>query len=134
MQVRIIAAACLAVLGLAGCGKSAPQSPPTPPAHGRYAGVGIYSPGEAWSKLAAEQESATPAAAHTRDDEAVIVVVDGQTGEIRECGDLSGYCVGMNPWKTALSGAQAAPVPLHAHDAESESGSASAASSASSSR
>jgi hypothetical protein len=132
MKVRIIAAASLAALGLTGCGKSAPQSPPVPPAHSRYAGVGIYSPGEAWSKLAAEHESAAPAAAHTRDDEAVIVVVDGQTGEVRECGDLSGYCVGMNPWKTALSGAQVAPVPLHAHDAESESESASAGSSTSS--
>ncbi len=31
------------------------------------------------------------------DDEQVIVVVDSDTGEIRQCGALSGYCVGLRP-------------------------------------
>ncbi len=37
------------------------------------------------------------------DDEQVIVVVDSDTGEIRQCGALSGYCVGMRPWDHGVS-------------------------------
>jgi hypothetical protein len=73
---------------------------------GRYMGVGIYQPGAGWTRQVAGQSPATGAAARLADDEAVIVVVDGQTGEVRGCGDLSGYCVGMNPWRNALPKSQ----------------------------
>jgi len=83
--------------------------------HGRYVGVGIYGPGDPWAKLAAAPHPADAAAASTTDDQAIIVVVDSDTGEVRACGDMSGYCIGMNPWKTALQPSQVAPVDLTGH-------------------
>src|SRR5579872_3886441 len=83
--------------------------------HGRYVGVGIYTPATPWTKLAAASGSASPAAARLADDQAIIVVVDSDTGEVRACGDLSGYCVGMNPWRAGLARAQTAPVDLTQH-------------------
>jgi hypothetical protein len=29
--------------------------------------------------------------------------VDSQTGEIRQCGNLSGHCIRMNPWEARQS-------------------------------
>ncbi len=81
----------------------------------RYVGVGIYSPGTMWTKLVMAQQPKAPTLAKPVDDQAVIVVVDSHTGEIRSCGDLTGYCVGMNPWKTPLTPAQSAPVSLTTH-------------------
>ena len=76
---------------------------------GRYIGVGIYSPGEIWSRIV--HDGPPPAGPiKPADDQAIIVVVDSKTGEIRSCGDLSGYCVGMNPWKTPLPPSQSAPI------------------------
>ena len=61
------------------------------------------------------------------DDDQVIVVVDSTTGELRECGNLSGYCVGLQPW--ARPAPQTAPVVLakHANDVSREAGTASQA-------
>ena len=39
--------------------------------------------------------------ARLSDDEEIIVVIDNQTGEVRQCGDHSGVCVAMNPWKSS---------------------------------
>jgi hypothetical protein len=61
---------------------------------------------------------ADPTSATTADDEHVIVVVDSQTGEIRECGDYSGVCASFNPWTRAIAGEQAAPVKLTKHAAD----------------
>jgi hypothetical protein len=55
------------------------------------------------------------AAARPIDDQAIIVVTDSATGEVRACGDLTGYCIGMNPWKSALVGAQIAPIKMTSH-------------------
>lgn len=82
--------------------------------HGRYAAIGIYQPGDGWTKMLADQQAPGPDAARQLLDQAVIVVTDSQTGEVRACGDMSGYCVGMNPWKAALTGAQVAPIRLKA--------------------
>jgi hypothetical protein len=71
-------------------------------------------PGQPWTKLVAAQAT-NGAAARTADDQAIIVVTDSDTGEVRACGDLSGYCVGMNPWKSALPASQLAPVNLTEH-------------------
>jgi hypothetical protein len=57
-----------------------------------------------------------PAAATTADDSQIIVVVDSNSGEIRQCGNLSGHCIGMNPWANALGQDRAAPVALDAHE------------------
>lgn len=64
--------------------------------------------------VAANTPKETPAA-RTIDDQAIIVVIDSDTGEIRGCGDLSGYCIGMNPWSKALTAAQIAPINLTEH-------------------
>jgi hypothetical protein len=49
------------------------------------------------------------------DDQVVIVVADSHTGELRACGDLTGYCIGFNPWRQPLAAAQTAPIQLVAH-------------------
>ena len=100
---------------LASCGRSNAQSDTV--AHGRFLGIGVYSVGQLWSKMVVG--SATDAAsATTADDEHIIVVVDSQTGEVRECGDYSGVCASFNPWTRALAGQQLAPVKLTKHAAD----------------
>jgi hypothetical protein len=106
------AAGVVAACGLAGCGAHPAR---TASHHGRYVGIGAYSAGALWSKMAVANPPRDPSAAKTADDEHVIVVVDSDTGEIRQCGDLSGYCIGMNPWAKPLSPSQGAPVALTAH-------------------
>jgi hypothetical protein len=85
--------------------------------HGRYVGVGIYSPGQLWQRMVTAEPpaNAPPEAARTSDDEQVIVVVDSDTGEIRQCGNLSGYCVGLNPWTKALTSQQQLPASMTVH-------------------
>ena len=83
--------------------------------HGRYVGVGIYTPGAPWAQMARTQPPSDAAAARLADDQAIIVVTDSSTGEIRACGDMSGYCVGTNPWATPMAKSQIAPVELTAH-------------------
>lgn len=89
-----------------------------PSRHGRYLGIGTYAAGELWAKMAQRDMPRDPATATTADDEHVIVVVDSQTGEIRECGDYSGHCISMNPWTKAIAPEQAAPVKLTKHAAD----------------
>ena len=96
MLIRLIGLLLLTAC-LAGCGGRA-DSGPGPRHGGRYVGIGIYSPGAMWQRLAGTPASRDESAATLRDDEQVIVVVDSQTGEIRQCGNLSGHCIRMNPW------------------------------------
>jgi uncharacterized protein YceK len=79
---------------------------------GRYAGVGLYGADRGWAHVAGAPAPADKAVATTADDTTVIVTVDGATGEIRQCGNYSGHCIAMNPWRGALGGKQAAPVSL----------------------
>ena len=104
---------------LASCGRGWPVDGSSE-THGRYAGVGIYAPTSAWTHLAANQSSKTPTTAKSSDDQVIIVVEDSRTGELRACGDLTGYCIGMNPWKTALAGSQFAPLNMTQHMTEHE--------------
>ena len=106
----------LAALGLAACRERPVESQLR---HGRFTGVGIYSPGELWSKMVGGDAGGEPSAARTADDEHVIVVVNSDTGEIRQCGDLSGYCVAMNPWTKSLLKSQDLPVRLTARPSPS---------------
>ena len=80
--------------------------------HGRYVGIGVYSAGALWSKMAISAPPKAASAATTADDEHVIVVVDSQTGEVRECGDYTGICVSLNPWTKAILSEQNTPVVL----------------------
>ena len=68
--------------------------------------------------MAATNRARDAAAANLGDDDHVIVVVDSRTGEIRQCGNYSGHCIGMNPWAGPLGQGQAAPVPLTKHAAD----------------
>lgn len=103
-------------LALAGC--SAPPSSTGSTAHGRYIGIGTYAAGELWSRMVIANPTKGISAATTRDDEHVIVVVDSQTGEVRECGDYTGLCVSMNPWTKPIATPQIAPVTLTKHLAD----------------
>jgi len=108
-------------LALGGCRKAESLTgDDTMPHHGRYTGIGIYPADKMWSQIAGADKPKDKALATTADDQNVIVVVDGETGEIRQCGNLSGYCVGMNPWSHALAGKQNAPLGLDKHVADIE--------------
>jgi hypothetical protein len=78
-------------------------------------GVGIYSPGESWTHVLDAQKASQGPAARPIDDQAIIVVEDSQTGEVRACGDLTGYCVGMNPWSVSMPAARRSPIALSEH-------------------
>ena len=108
----------LALASLAGCDKAEDATGPGGPHQGRYLGVGLYSPGQMWAQMVRHDAPKDPAAAVLADDDEVIVVVDSRTGEIRQCGNLSGYCVGMNPWSKPLAAGQSGPVPLSKHAAQ----------------
>lgn len=77
-----------------------------------------------WKQLAGPTPKEA-AAARIADDSYVIVAVDSRTGELRQCGNLSGHCIGMNPWSATLTQAQLAPASLAKHaeqlDAEAQS-------------
>lgn len=109
----------VAVVGLTACSRPG-EGYPAARNHGRFEGVGIYPAGLLWSRLATTGDQGAPAAAKLRDDDQVIVVVDSNTGEIRECGNLSGYCVGMNPWAHPISAPQTAPVSVQLHVEEAQ--------------
>ena len=82
--------------------------------HGRFAGVGLYGADHGWAHLAGAPKPADKAVATTADDTMVIVTVDAATGEIRQCGNLSGHCIAMNPWRGKLAPQQAEPVSVTA--------------------
>jgi hypothetical protein len=115
MSRPVFAALALAGLGLLGCKRISEPPAGQGTLHGRYAGVGIYGPGRQWTKLIANPQATDKQAAQPIDDQVIIVVQDSATGEIRACGDLTGYCIGMNPWKTALVSTQIAPIKLTEH-------------------
>jgi hypothetical protein len=125
MRFVAIGSALVAALVLGGCARKS-EAWFGDSHHGRYVGIGLYSPGKIWTKLAGYQAGKAPAAANLRDDDVVIVVTDSDTGEIRACGNLSGFCIGQNPWKSSLPAAQQAPLPLTTHQEDSDSETAAA--------
>jgi hypothetical protein len=112
MRNAIVGLAAFCALGA--CNQREASGAPPPP-HGRYIGVGTYSANRLWAHLQGAPQPPDKAKATLADDQQIIVVVDSVTGEVRECGDMSGYCVTMNPWRTP---AQAAPAALARHAAE----------------
>ena len=112
MKLLVIGSATIIAASLCGC--SNPHSG-SYAQHGRYVGIGIYNPESQWTRMVnADAQKVTPAA-RTVDDQAIIVVEDSETGEIRACGDLTGYCIGMNPWKKVLTSSQTVPINLTEH-------------------
>ena len=109
--------ALLAALSVGAC-NSAPESSPSAGSQGRFIGIGIYEAGDVWAQVTAANPSRDAAAANLDDDDHVIVVVDSRTGEIRQCGNFSGHCIGMNPWSGPLGQGRTAPVPLTKHAAD----------------
>ncbi|HEY2048863.1 MAG TPA: hypothetical protein VGH03_05945 [Caulobacteraceae bacterium] len=109
--------AALSALALCGCQKSGFDQIGTS-GHGRYVGVGHYSPGPMWTQIAHADQPKDPAGARITDDDQVIIVMDSNTGEVRQCGNLSGVCVEMNPWSRPVAASQSAPVSLSKHAGE----------------
>ena len=94
-------------------------------ARGRYAGVGVFDAAPGWHRMANVPMPTDDKSARIADDDHVIVVIDSRTGEVRECGDHSGFCVALSPWAAGRN-APALPVALTSH-ADPESGIASEA-------
>ena len=112
MRSHNVLAVALVALTLVACSRPAGEAATGEGGRGRYAGAGVYPAGRMWSQMAGVAASKDAAAARLGDDEQVIVVVDSHTGEVRQCGALSGYCVRMNPWAAP---AGAAPITLAKH-------------------
>ena len=103
---------------LSGCNqREDAMSGPGSKSPGRYAGIGTFSAGRLWRDIAGTATPADTATAKLEDDEHVIVVIDSHTGEVRQCGNHSGFCVAMNPW-AGQGSRSAAPVKLKKHAAD----------------
>jgi hypothetical protein len=126
MKLLVLAVAALCA-GLAGCQKvdETPVSRFGGGAHkGRYFGLGIYGAGRMWAQLERRADPKAPpnlAAATLKDDEVVLVMMDSATGEVRQCGNLSGYCVRSEPWVVEAPAAPAA-LAKHAEQLDMEDG------------
>jgi hypothetical protein len=116
MQRSGLLIAFMASAALSACG-DAPDRGGAAHHGGRFFGIGVYVPGALWQRQAGVARPADNAAATIADDEQIIVVVDSQTGEVRQCGNLSGHCITLNPWAGTPSGA---PARLSAHAADLE--------------
>ena len=120
------AVASMLLLGLGGCDLASEigdkDQARGSSGHGRYVGAGLYGAGRLWPQMVRPKNPAkdasnavTPSPATLADDSTIIVVVDSATGEIRQCGDVSGFCTTMNPWTKRALGA---PVVLAKHAAD----------------
>jgi hypothetical protein len=108
-------------IALSGCGQREGVGGAGPKSQGRYSGIGTFEAGRLWREMTHPAVQSDPAAARLDDDEQIIVVIDSHTGEVRQCGNHSGFCVTTNPW--AGSGAPSGtPVKLskHASDLDAE--------------
>ncbi|WP_294120857.1 hypothetical protein [Sphingomonas sp.] len=102
-------------LFLAGCNmQDADMTGTSAKGQGRYAGIGTFGVDSLWEQMAGVAEPKDPAAARPADDTQIIVVIDSHSGEVRQCGNNSGYCVTMKPWGSP-GAPNAAPVLLKKH-------------------
>jgi len=115
---RLVVLGLVGILCATGCAKRPDEAAADSSYRGRYVGVGIYSPGTMWTQIVVANQPKDPAASKLNDDDQVIVVLDSNTGELRQCGNLSGYCIGMNPWSKPLGASQMAPLPVSKHAEE----------------
>lgn len=113
---RFFILAVISSLAITACGRTEEASDSgSGSARGRYAGVGVFDAGRLWSKMIVPTTQQDDSSARLSDDEHVIVVVDSQTGEVRQCGDHSGYCIGVSPWGTKDGATPLLPAKLSAH-------------------
>lgn len=114
-------ASLILILFLAGC-DGAHDAPGPGIRSDRYTGIGTFPVNMLWARMAVAPVK-DKGAATIADDSQIIVTVDSMTGEVRQCGDLSGHCIAMNPWTGTIAAGQAAPVrvTVHASDLERES-------------
>jgi hypothetical protein len=68
-----------------------------------------------WQQIVRSGPAANAASATLKDDEQVIVLVDSNTGELRQCGNLTGFCTAMSPWTNSLPSGAHAPTALVKH-------------------
>ena len=121
MKASYIGVVLVAGAALGGChGSSSWVGDDATPHRGRYSGIGIYSADRTWAKISSADKPADSDKARSTvaDDQTVIVVVDSNTGEVRQCGNMSGFCIGMNPWTRSLGKPQTNPVDLAEHAPE----------------
>src|SRR3954469_24107756 len=90
MKASYLGVILVAGLALSGCGAPVDITKHGP--SGRYAGVGIYPADRTWTKMSDADKPADKGKSTVSDDQVVIVVVDSDTGELRQCGNMSGYC------------------------------------------
>lgn len=116
MRRAVLLALTASALTLGGCQKqvASPAGGKAFSPKGRFVGIGLYTPGQMWLQLTRAMP-ADPAVASLDDDEQVIVVLDSKTGEVRQCGNLSGHCIAMNPWSARLTGTRQTPTPVTKH-------------------
>jgi hypothetical protein len=101
---------------LAGCERAADDgSDRKSSRNGRYVGIGIFEAGTLWSQVKTATTADDPSKASLADDDHIIVLVDTKTGEVRECGDYSGYCLSMTPWTKVLDPSQSLPIHVAKH-------------------
>jgi hypothetical protein len=124
MRGGILISCVFLAVAIAGCDRHADIDAPGRHAGGRYQGIGIYPADALWSRLAGNYSMKDRTRALRADDGQIIVVVDSRTGEIRQCGNLSGYCVTMNPWSAPLGSDRSAPLGLSKHAADLANGTA----------
>ena len=118
MRISLLTATLAGTLALAGCQKAEEHARAgMTGGKGRYVGVGMYPATSLWAQLVAPAPIGAGAAT-LDDDEQVIVVMDSATGEMRQCGNLSGHCVGFNPWAAPLPAGQGVPAALQKHARE----------------
>jgi hypothetical protein len=73
-----------------------------------------------WSQMTGAPAPKDVSTAKLGDDEQIIVVLDSQTGELRQCGNVSGFCVGMNPWAKPVGASAPLAVAKHADQLQAE--------------
>lgn len=109
-----IVAGVVAVFLLAGCDRQGEEAFGSA-SRGRYVGIGHFAPGQMWTQIVRAAQPAQDGRARPADDEQLIVVMDSQTGEVRQCGNLTGFCTGLNPWAKAPAAGAVAPVAVSKH-------------------
>lgn len=117
--MRVMLSIAVAAISLAGCNRPVSIDGGSE-AHGRYASAGIYPVGRMWTQVVGAPAPKDSSAAKPADDEQIIVVLDSRTGELRQCGNISGFCVGMNPWAKPVGASAPLAVAKHAGQLEAE--------------
>jgi hypothetical protein len=110
----------LILLTVSGCNKSLAVEGDGTASRGRYSGIGTYPADRLWEQRKTENATTEGDRAALADDGHIIVVVDTQTGEVRQCGNNSGQCVRMSPWSQQPTPLLPATLTKHAVDLDAE--------------